>query len=77
MTLSDVKIAISEGCIIWNIGQLDKETQKWLSREVKKGNIVRNFGLWPFIHSGLTKKTYYHINYDIKDGLAWEKKVKY
>lgn len=43
----------------FDIGQLHKETLKALARLIRKGKVKKEIKLWPWITSGIIKKTFY------------------
>lgn len=61
MNLSDVQSFIDEEGYIWDIGQIDKESKKWLNSQIKAGKLGKSKAYWPFFSSGICKKVYYFL----------------
>lgn len=61
MILPDVQSFIEETGYIWDIGQIDKESLKWLKSQIKLGKIGKSKAYWPYFSSGTCRKTYYFL----------------
>lgn len=61
MKLSNIQSFIDELGYIWDIGQIDKESLKWLKSQVKLGKLGKSKAFWPYFNVGTCRKTYYFI----------------
>lgn len=59
MILDTILGSLNTGDVVYDIGQIDKETKRALDKMVRGGEVVRTKALWPWFDAGMARKTAY------------------